>query len=534
MRHPAFLLALAALFTGTSAQALNLNPDGEGQVLIFPYYTVEGGQATLLSIHNRTRFGKALRVRLHEAQNGRDLREFNLYLAPRDVWTAAIYGLDDSGSAVLSTDDDSCTVPAIRHNTHLPKTASGRRYLSMSNFAYTGSNDDAGSNAMARSRSGHIEVIEMGVVTNGVGVDARGTLDAIRAGADGLPRNCGQLITAWSPFGGDAYWLQEPVGATDMLAPTPANGGGHLAGTAAIVDVTRGTQISYVADAIEGFSATLLHHAPNPGSSPQLSDANWPSADVASAYWVEQGVLRSARYPRERAIDAVSALFTHDRLHNEFAADFLLASEWVLTFPTKRFYVDPARTMTAIAPFSQRFGARANGDAGSAVGWHGRQHDRDTYAPEDRTCYETPMNPDCTHLGPLNPYAPEPRLFDETNVLAIGQGDAVAESRILSAPRAASYRVADYVYFGPLQLQLWSSDSPYVDGILDRALSRPDLDGHRLAGLPVTGFWVAQTTMTSVLANFAGLWRHRGTRCRVPSGAEPQSACPGTIRVPGD
>jgi len=40
-------LAGIAGIAGT-AQAVNLNPDGLGQVLIYPYYTTNGGNDTLL------------------------------------------------------------------------------------------------------------------------------------------------------------------------------------------------------------------------------------------------------------------------------------------------------------------------------------------------------------------------------------------------------------------------------------------------------------------------------------------------------
>ncbi|MGA9335964.1 MAG: hypothetical protein WBV39_16915, partial [Rudaea sp.] len=36
------------------ANAVNLNPDGLGQVLLYPYYTVNSGQNTLLSVVNTT------------------------------------------------------------------------------------------------------------------------------------------------------------------------------------------------------------------------------------------------------------------------------------------------------------------------------------------------------------------------------------------------------------------------------------------------------------------------------------------------
>ena len=72
------------------SNAVNLNPDGLGQVLIYPYYTVNAGNSTLLSVVNTTDEVKAVKVRFLEALNSREVLDFNLYLSPFDVWTGAV------------------------------------------------------------------------------------------------------------------------------------------------------------------------------------------------------------------------------------------------------------------------------------------------------------------------------------------------------------------------------------------------------------------------------------------------------------
>ncbi len=104
-------LAGAAGIVG-SAQAVNINPDGLGQVLIYPYYTVNNGNITLLSVVNTTENAKAVKVRFTEGQNTREVLDFNLYMSAWDVWTAALY-LNADGVPELSTSDTSCTVPYI-------------------------------------------------------------------------------------------------------------------------------------------------------------------------------------------------------------------------------------------------------------------------------------------------------------------------------------------------------------------------------------------------------------------------------------
>ena len=65
-------LAGAAGIAGT-AQAVNLNPDGLGQVLIYPYYTSNAGNATILSVVNTTDNAKAVKVRFNEGFNSREV-----------------------------------------------------------------------------------------------------------------------------------------------------------------------------------------------------------------------------------------------------------------------------------------------------------------------------------------------------------------------------------------------------------------------------------------------------------------------------
>ena len=91
----AALAGVSALGVTGAAQAVNLNPDGLGQVLIYPYYTTRadaGGNAysSLLSVVNTTSSAKAVKVRFLEGKNSREVLDFNLFLSKHDVWTAAI------------------------------------------------------------------------------------------------------------------------------------------------------------------------------------------------------------------------------------------------------------------------------------------------------------------------------------------------------------------------------------------------------------------------------------------------------------
>src|SRR5690348_6035121 len=105
--------AFSALSTMEPASAVALNPRGLGQVLIYPYYTVNKSQDTLLSIGNAGDTGKVVHLRFRESYNARSVLEFDVFLSAHDVWTAAITQTSDDGAALIRTSDRSCTNPPI-------------------------------------------------------------------------------------------------------------------------------------------------------------------------------------------------------------------------------------------------------------------------------------------------------------------------------------------------------------------------------------------------------------------------------------
>ncbi len=520
------------------ANAVNLNPDGLGQVLIYPYYTVNGGNNTLVSIVNTTEFGKAVKVRFVEGRNSREVLDFNLYLSQYDVWTGAVYALSDTGPAVLSTNDTSCTVPNIRTNNTLPiNPASGLRYVAFRNFQYvtvTGviANNDAGPNGLDRTREGHLEVIEMGIVRN----ITNGSLTAITHVA-GVPASCPQVVNAWSSSSNAAlaYWSASN-GTIDVVAPTAANGGGGLFGGAALVDFANGTQLTYVADAIDGFSVRNLHFAPGL-TQPSLGDARFPTLAGADATVFDNGSLIQTSHTTANAIDAVSAVYMHDAIFNEYAVISdtsgrpILASEWVVTFPTKRFYVD--RVAPAIVPFQNVFATYAP-QSGDGPGKAPVDIRLSVYNREENDGFSDCLDDGsdaCVDFSPTLPgTVTTPQLFWEAQVVTFNQPSSfdatnaiTGSTLVLGSKLAANIDVAQFGFTeGWMKMRFWDTAA----APLNAHLSRADIRGDRYTGMPVTGFWAENTQTTSVLANFAGIWRHKGSRCVVPSGSVAAAACP--------
>ena len=122
----AALAGVGALGVTGAAQAVNVNPDGLGQALIYPYYTTNGlgtGGTTapynsLLSVVNSTGSGKVVKVRFIEGRASKEVLDFNLWLSPFDVWTAAIIP-SGAGAGIFST-DLSCTTPPVSSSGNFP------------------------------------------------------------------------------------------------------------------------------------------------------------------------------------------------------------------------------------------------------------------------------------------------------------------------------------------------------------------------------------------------------------------------------
>jgi len=97
--------------TGASAaHAVHVNTDGLGEVLLYPYYTVQNDFVTAVHVVNTTDQAKAVKVRFLEGRNSQEVLDFNLYLSPFDVWTGTVVPDATNGAKLIST-DASCIAP---------------------------------------------------------------------------------------------------------------------------------------------------------------------------------------------------------------------------------------------------------------------------------------------------------------------------------------------------------------------------------------------------------------------------------------
>jgi len=329
---------VAALGVGT-AEAVFQNPNGTGQVLIYPYYTVQqvGGKSmnTLVTVVNTTTSAKVMKVRFREGKASKEVLDFNLYLSPNDVWTAAIVPGDTSESSPgrLLSFDKSCTNPAI------PATG-----VDFRNFEYAG---DGLGNGLDRTREGYPEILELATLKGAAKT-------AVTHNAAGVPANCAYVRTANGA-------VPDPNNNVDL--PT-----GGLTGTGTIINVAQGSDIGYNAVALANWrtsaaTVTLTNETNN------LADGD--PASVTAATYVE-GIEIPVTTANEffnrsnalNAVDAVSSTMMATSVINEFILDGATQSntDWVFTFPTRHYYHgrtarNATQSSTTVAPFSSKLTA---------------------------------------------------------------------------------------------------------------------------------------------------------------------------------
>jgi hypothetical protein len=533
-------LAGVAGLAGT-AQAVNLNPDGLGQLLLYPYYTANGGNQTILSVVNTTDHAKAVKVRFLEGFNSREVLDFNLYMSHHDVWVAAIAmgGASTGGTGVpyLFVPDNSCTVPYLYGAGILAGKEQGEQpFLDL---AYTGLFEDGGPTSIQRAAEGHFEMIEMGTLVGQSALDVTHDLDGTKE-----PFDCGELSRKWTEVvgGTNGIWFDEAnFGANDCLIDDQActdteRASGGLFGGAAVVNAENGTMYSYDAKAVQGFDKTTdgLHFEPGT-IFPSMASGSERDA------WVFFGVPqnRAVNLDYRYSVDAVSAVFMHEHIMNEYTTDDVLeaGTEWIVTFPTKSYYADEflmaaldiedevcvpggegedeVCTIVARAPFTQLFGAE-NSDGTplcETVSLKTWNREEDTFlADGPGTIIRPPV---------VSPSPPDPcaegfdeectiaaifQLCNEVNILQFGERDVFSTPDFAEGSLLLS--VSDEFDNGWGRLNLGF----YGDGL------RTDHEG--LVGLPVAGFAAYEfendfVEGDGIKAFYGGLYGHKGNVRRI-------------------
>ena len=330
------LVLFIALSIEASWGAMHLTQSGEGEVLIFPFYSAFGSDTTEVSITNSTGVVKAVGVKVREGLNGELGLNWNLYLGPYDTFTFEVRPDPEGAGALINpvASELTCTVPLF------PRSV-GADYegIYMRNFLW----EEDSFSGFERSLSGHVEVIELGQWDPFNGVKG----PAAARGASGSYSDCETLVDAWTQFGSAAgewagEWLADP---TDEALQWQ---GGGLRGSALI----RSSSASLRYDALGIAEFARYQFAAEYHESPGGNGSAWPSPSLNSgSRSYEQTIGGSVvNQTAKEGRDAVSALFSKTIIQSNAPALQNSVQSWIVSYPTKYLHT---KYSSWLGPFSE-------------------------------------------------------------------------------------------------------------------------------------------------------------------------------------
>jgi len=325
-----------------AATQLKGNNDGIGHNLIIPYYTAQGKNATAFTLTNTSSVVKAVKVRFRGAENSDDVLDFQVFLSPKDVWTASV-SQSASGTASITTSDKSCTKPAF------PATAVDFKTSRLS------AADNVGG-----TREGYIEIFNMADVT--------GALATAMTHVAGVPANCAHanfvaldtdansntligLGLALPTTGLTANWIiintatgtswSGQAAATQALDALNAPATGNLVywpqmSTAIGSNVSGLTADPLLAGNVPVIAATM-QDLPDM-STPYISGL---ATNPNQAYTAAAAYAANEQWASKTQAAQLTASLAVQSSNNDFYADSAIggATDWAFTMPTRRYNV---------------------------------------------------------------------------------------------------------------------------------------------------------------------------------------------------
>ena len=302
------------------AEAQMVQRTGTGQVLIFPYYTVNDGWVTTLNITNTSASTLAVKFRLRESKNSRDVLDFNVVFSPYDVWTAWLTQDPDTGATQIFTNDESCTSP----------TSDKINGATANPIAYSDTQADGGGSGLGRLRDGYVEMLVMGESTS---ITAGPNVPYWAEHVDGVPRDC---VAVDKAFLATETWNQ-----VDDLAGVGTNPG--TGDPTAYDDFSQPTS-----NPLKG-NVSWLHIGTGAGAgSTALAVSDWAQGNLVTAQefpWFLEPTFVTNQTPwtlNQQALFAFEFAIGVVTAFNEWAdnPNTGAATDWVVTFPTKAYHVD--------------------------------------------------------------------------------------------------------------------------------------------------------------------------------------------------
>jgi len=459
LKQKALFAAVAgatALVAGT-AGAVNVNENGLGQVLIYPYFTVRNGQVTLVSVVNTATAPKVVKVRFLEGKNTAEVLDFNLFLSAGDVWTGAVVETADKAGGGLVWSDKSCTTPANPGG-----------IIPFSNLAYATAYDGVGIDGpllrgLDRTKEGYLEIIEMAEINP---ASPLGSDVTHKAGVPTCALTASDSVTGLSTFA-SATTITDSNGNISVVStvgsylrfPT-----GGLFGNGTVLNAN-GSSTGYNATALDNFWATTTTSATQAAYTPQIvaSGNNYPNiagnvtGSASSTNLVSYSSVNSLVVANNTAhfaswnfgIQAVSASLMRNQIMGEYAftTDGVIGTDWVITMPTKRYHVNVSSTnfvySVPVLPFAKVW----NGTFQSSLDDYGPGTSCDVISFTGRDREEGKAVGGGAVFSPA-PAGGSSSICYEANVISYGATSSDTKSKVVSSVNFAGLGVSAAIQNG--------------------------------------------------------------------------------------
>lgn len=466
------------------AAKLAVNTDGVGHILLVPYFTTQGDNASLLNIVNTDLVnGKAVKLRYRGAANSDDLFDITIYLSPGDVWTANV-AVDADGVSRLVTDDKSCTLPSAADI----KAAGGKFVTARVNKGLA-----------AETREGYIEILNMADIPMNA---AAGSLYTAIKHVNGVAP-CGAVMAAQTE-------TLTAGGANDPVARGYSWPTGGLFANWTIVNVADKASFSGEAVAVQAQTAAGANAAANLVFSPQTSapiakaDAERLTADPLLA----QAKIQAASYdfpdlstpyttgvpfgttaaPADQATklsDSLAVMSVSNEYLTNAAVSF--ATDWVFASPTRRYAVALDYAATGAAKIASNALVNRHFVPGTA-----------NTVPVGNVALNPAQDRLCVKSGAQTAWDREENTKTAGFVIS---PNTVPDLSFCGEASVLSFNNTEYSVLGA-SLARQNITTSYTDGWF--RVTTTGLGN----GLPVVGFAAAKTRG----ANMGGTWAHRYTK----------------------
>ena len=353
----------ATKMTPALSTGLSVAPGGVGHALVVPYFNAQNGNMTVMHVTNTDQVnGKAVKVRFRSAANSDDILDFQVFLSPGDVWTAAVTAGAD-GVAQIVTADNTCTVPALTSG--VPQS-----------FVMDRLNPNLSADERAnQTREGYVEIFNMadvdaaklftvggvagsysplftavkhvsGVAPCSVAGSAARTLlntiattnhTEITASASGLNTPTTGLMGDWyiinvpqtTTFSGGATAIQATGGAAAIVRGNfvhfPQNNGNAVLAASTDVNAVTADPL-FRTTSIKADGAVF-------GTTPALDILNYDLPDMSTPYFAGANALTQT--------NLLTAALAVKSVTNQYANDASITAktDWVFSMPTRRYNV---------------------------------------------------------------------------------------------------------------------------------------------------------------------------------------------------